>query len=214
MVVIDVYRARVNPCLHLALLEGSYDSDLVDQVRNLAPADLKVRYAELVAEEVPEGADEARWPDDADLRDALPEGADDTIRTLAGIENHSGLRLVHFPDSQVDDLSPLAALPELELLWLGVTPEADLTPLLSCGRLLRVHVDCDKALSDGADEVLKALRTRGVQVDNLLAYAWSAAAPFEDPILKLAVLDALPIELPAAHFFDEFCKRGPITDLA
>jgi hypothetical protein len=190
----------VDACLHLALLEGWSDSDLVDDVRGLPAGERSERYAELIAEEISADTDEARWNYDVDLFDALPEGADDKVRSLAGIEAHPNLRLLHLPESEVDDLSPLAALPALELVWLGFKDGTDLTPLLSCERLRRLHTE--SGWSDVS--VLKTLAARGVQVDDLLEDADTAAAPF-DPILKLAVLDELQrsVELPQVCFFDE-----------
>jgi hypothetical protein len=196
----------VDPRLHLALLERSFGSDLVDEVRDLAADERSLRYVDLLAEEVPADTDEARWADGDDLRDAVPEGDDDTIRTLAGIDAHPQLRLVYFPDSAVDDLSPLTALGVLELLRLGVTTAADLTPLLSCDRLRRVNIDCAGLLGAPAYQVLETLAARGVQVDNLLPLAEAAAAPFADPTLKLAVLDELgrSVELPRMYSFDGY----------
>jgi hypothetical protein len=190
----------VDPCLHLALLEGSGDSDLVDELRELPAAERSSRHADLLADEIPDDADEAVWNFGADLFDALPDGADDTIRSLAGIEAYPGIRVLYLPESEVADLSPLTALPALELLWIGFKDGTDQTPLLDCERLRRVHIESGR--TDRA--VLRTLVARGVQVDDLLEEAGIAAAPF-DPILKLAVLDHLEeaIRLPEMHFFDE-----------
>lgn len=195
-----MYAARVDPCLHLALLEGWSDSDLVDDVRELPAQERSLHYAELIAEDISADTDEARWTYHVDLFDALPEGADDTIRSLAGIEAYPQIRLLYLPESKVDDLSPLVELPNLKLLWLGFKNGTDLTPLLSCHQLRRVHTE--SGWSDTS--VLKTLAARGVQVDHLLEGASTAADPF-DPILKLAVLDELQqsIELPEMYFFDD-----------
>ncbi len=121
----------MSPCLHLAVLEASYDSDLVNEVRDLPNGERQLRYAELIAEKIPADVDEASWTDEADLLEALPDDADETIRSLAGIEAYPNLKSLYLRESEVDDLGPLAALPDLELLWLGVTSGADLTPVLS-----------------------------------------------------------------------------------
>ncbi|MET7397521.1 leucine-rich repeat domain-containing protein [Dactylosporangium sp. NPDC005572] len=196
----------MDPCLRLALLEADYHNDVVGEARDRPIEELKARYAELLAVEVPADADRACWTDEADLWDALPDGADGRIRALAGIDRFPGLRNLYLRESEVDDLGPLAALPGLELLWLGVPPDADLTPLLACDGLKRVHIAAAGVLHPPGHEVLAALAARGVQVDNLLPDPVAAAAPFGDPILKLAVLDTLQrtVELPPTYFFDEF----------
>lgn len=193
-------------CLRLALLEGDFLNDEVAEIRERPVEELKARHGELLSWEVSVGADYARWTDESDLWWSLPDGADDMIRTLAGIEGFVGLRNLYLRRSEVGDLGPLTALPELELLWIGVPPEADLTPLLACERLQRVHIGCAGVLHRTGHDVLTALAARGVQVDNLLPDPVEAAAPFADPILKLAVLDSLrhSVELPATYFFDEF----------
>ncbi|MEU2662148.1 hypothetical protein [Micromonospora sp. NPDC007220] len=196
----------MDPCLRLALLEADYLNDAVAEIRERPVEELKARYAEVLTLEVSADADGACWTDEADLWDALPDGADGTIRSLAGIEGFPGLRNLYLRESEVGDLGPFTALPELELLWLGVPPDADLAPLLACHRLKRVRIGCAGVLHPAGHEVLAALAGRGVQVDNFLPDPVEAAAPFGDPILKLAVLDRLrnSVELPPTYFFDEF----------
>lgn len=196
----------MDPCLRLALLEADYLNDAVAEIRERPVEELKARYAEVLALEVSADADQASWTDAADLWDALPDGTDGTIRSLAGIEGFSSLRTLNLRESEVSDLGPLTALPELELLWVGVPPDADLTPLLACDQLKRVRIGCAAVLHPAGHEVLVALAARGVQLDNFLPDPVEAAAPFSDPILKLAVLDALTdsVELPPTYFFDEF----------
>jgi hypothetical protein len=196
----------VDPRLRLALLEADYLNDAVAEIRERPVEELKARYAEVLALEVSADADEASWTDEADLWDALPDGADSIIRSLAGIEGFPALRTLNLRESEVGDLGPLTALPALELLWVGLPPDADLTPLLACDQLKRVHIGCAAGLRPAGHEVLAALAARGVQVDNFLPDPVEAAAPFSDPILKLAVLDRLTdlVELPPMYFFDEF----------
>ncbi|MER7416124.1 hypothetical protein ABT346_04945 [Micromonospora peucetia] len=196
----------MDPCLRLALLEADYLNDAVAEIRERPVEELKARYAEVLALEVLADADQASWTDEADLWDALPDGADGTIRSLTGIEGFPGLCTLNLRESEVSDLGPLTALPALELLWVGVPPDADLTPLLACDQLKRVHIGCAAVLHPAGHEVLAALAARGVQVDNFLPDPVKAAAPFSDPILKLAVLDRLKgsVELPPMYFFDEF----------
>ncbi|MEV4413145.1 hypothetical protein [Catellatospora sp. NPDC049609] len=196
----------MDPCLHLALLESDFLNDAVAAVRELPVEELKARYAEVLALEVSADADRACWTDEADLWEALPDGADGTIRSLAGLEGFPGLRTLYLRESEVGELGPLTALPELKLLWLGVPPDADLAPLLACDRLKRVRIGCAGVLHPAGHDVLVALAARGVQVDNFLPDPIEAAAPFGDPILKLAVLDRLrkSVELPPTYFFDEF----------
>ncbi|MER5705068.1 hypothetical protein ABT023_24395 [Micromonospora sp. NPDC002296] len=196
----------MDPCLHLALLEADYLNDAVAKIRERSVEELKARYAEVLALEVLAGADQASWTDEADLWDALPDGADGTIRSLTGIEGFPEVNNLYLRESEVSDLGPLTALPALELLWVGVPPDADLTPLLACDQLKRVHIGCAAVLHPAGHEVLAALAARGVQVDNFLPDPVKAAAPFSDPILKLAVLDRLmgSVELPPTYFFDAF----------
>lgn len=196
----------MDPCLRLALLESDYLNDAVAEIRERPVEELKARYTEVLALEVSADADEASWTDEADLWDALPDGADGIIRSLAGIEGFPGLRTLNLRESEVSRLGPLTALPALQLLWIGVPPDVDVTPLLACNQLKRVRVGCAAGLSPAGHEVLAALAARGVQVDNFLPDPVEAAAPFSDPILKLAVLDRLQdsVELPPVYFFDEF----------
>ncbi|WP_144127077.1 DUF6892 domain-containing protein [Catellatospora sichuanensis] len=196
----------MDPCLRLALLESDYLNDAACEIRERSVEELKARYAEVLALEVSADADGACWTDESDLWGALPDGADGTIRSLAGIEGFPGVSNLYLRESEVGDLGPLAALPALELLWVGVPPDADLTPLLACDQLKRVRIGCAAGLLPAGHEVLAALAARGVQVDNFLPDPVEAAAPFGDPILKLAVLDRLQgsVELPPMYFFDEF----------
>jgi hypothetical protein len=196
----------MDPCLRLALLETSYDCELAEEVRDLPYSERKPRYPELMAVDIPADTDEARWTDEAELLEALPDGADETIRSLAGIEAYPQVRLLYLKESAIEDLRPLTALPALELLWVGVTDEAHLTPLLSCERLRRVHLEWPVLANEPGRVVLETLAARGVQVDYLLPDPDDTVAPFTDPNLKLAVLDELQgtIGLPKMYFFDEY----------
>ena len=196
----------MDPCLRLALLETSYDCELAEEVRDLPYSERKSRYPELMEVEIPRDTDEARWTDEVELLEALPDGADETIRSLAGIEAYPQVQLLYLQESEVADLRPLTALPALELLWLGVTDAADLTPLLSCERLRRVHIEWPVFADEPGRAVLETLAARGVQVDFLLPDPEETVAPFSDPNLKLAVLDELQgtIVLPKMYFFDDY----------
>jgi hypothetical protein len=89
-------------------------------------------------------------------------------------------------------------------VWLRVTATADLRPLVSCEGLKRVNIDgVDGSLSAAQRQVLTILADRGTQMDQLLPDPQTLTAPFADPMLKLAVLEALGMELPEEHFFDE-----------
>ncbi len=194
----------MDPCLHLALLETAYEVPVVREFSKVPMAQRPQRHAELLGTPIPAGASEARWTDTAQLLDAVPEGADTTIRSLDGVAAHQELTLLHLVEAAVDDLGPLAGLPRLRLLSLGVTPTADLRPLLACRALTRVSVDCrDDLLAAEQREVLDALAARGVHVDQLVV-GRSTPAPFADPILKLAVIDLLGLPLPTVECFDEY----------
>jgi hypothetical protein len=163
------------------------------------------RYHDLLAEPVPPKVGKAAWTDRVTLWAAVPDGADRTIRDLAGIAQYSRLTCLHLAGSAVDDLSPLPELPDLQLVWLRVTATADLRPLLSCEGLQRVNIEgVDGSLSAAQREVLTALADRGTQVDQLLPDPQTLTAPFADPMLKLTVLEALGVELPEDNFFDEY----------
>ena len=196
----------MDPCLRLALLEASYDCALAEEVRGLPIEERQLRHADLMAVEIPPDTDEARWTDDAELMLALPDDADPTIRALGGVEAFVQVQNLYLRESEVEDLRPLTALPALELLWLGVTTRADLSPLLACEPLRRVHVESLVLPGTPAYQVLETLAARGVQVDNLVPDPEQTVAPFADPIFKLAVLDELgsSISLPRAYFFDEY----------
>lgn len=104
-----------------------------------------------------------------------------------------------------NDLSPLVKLAELEVIHLGITPGTDLTPLLACQRLRRARLDGFEQAAHG--QVSDALRANGVVVD-AVSEGVTTPAPFLDPNLKLAVLQALAergmVELPALIAIDEF----------
>lgn len=195
----------MDSCLHLALLETAYEVPVVGEVGRLRGSQRRDRYDELLRAQIPAGTYEGRWTDTTLLLDAVPEGVDTTIRSLDGIAEHPDISLLHLVEAAVDDLGPLTGLPSLRLLSLGVTPAADLRPLLACQALTRVDVDCrDDLLSPPQREVLVALAARGVHVDQLLPARSSLTAPFADPMLKLAVIDLLGLPLPTAECFDEY----------
>ncbi|WP_327000385.1 hypothetical protein OHA72_35350 [Dactylosporangium sp. NBC_01737] len=195
----------MDPRLHLALLERCYDDDTVEEVRELDWDERSERYDDLLAAAVPDDVDVAVWTDEADLFSAIPDGTDEHVRSLAGIERYRDLTTVHLEYSEVDDLTPLTGLPALELLWIGVADGADLGPLLACERLKRVHIE--GAVPSGGWGVLRELAARGVHVDDLVPGRAGGLAPFTDPILKLVVLNALDvagtIRLPETYFFDD-----------
>jgi hypothetical protein len=74
-----------------------------------------------------------------------------------------------------------------------------------CDGLRRVNVEgVDGSLTAAQHEVLNALADRGAMADQLLPDPATLIAPFADPMLKLAVLEALRVELPEMQFFDEY----------
>jgi hypothetical protein len=202
----------MDPCLRLALLDPSLDLESFVELRRLSAVNRRHRYAELIAADPPADSREARWTSQTTLYSCVPEEADNVLRSLAGIEAYPGLRKLHFTESDVEDLTPLTGLPSLEQVWLGVTAAADLSPLLLCERLKRVHIDGVAT----ACEVFDRLAARGVQVDNLVPDPETAKAPFADPNLKLAVLETLrdSLDLPTVHFFDgNAVDRGNLARL-
>ncbi|MFC4998049.1 DUF6892 domain-containing protein [Dactylosporangium cerinum] len=177
----------MDPCLRLALLETA---DVPAQ-----------RYDELLVTPIPPDTDEGRWTDRSELFEAVPDGVDTTIRSLDGIAQYPDVGVLHLVESAVEDVAPFAALPSLRLLSLGVTPAADLRPLLDCARLTRVDIDWH---TPEQREILMTLADRGVHVDSLLPDPSTLTAPFADQNLKLAVIDLLGLPLPTAEFFDEY----------
>jgi len=194
----------MDPHLHLALLEGSYCPLWSEMVR--MPAwERHTRYHDLMAEPVPAKTEKAEWTDDATLWPAAPDGADRTIRDLTGLAAYPRIQRLYLAESVLDDLGELPALPDLRLVWLRVTATADLRPLLSCDGLRRVNVEgVDGSLTAAQRGVLTALADRGAMADQLLPDPATLIAPFADPMLKLAVLEALRVELPEMQFFDEY----------
>ncbi|MEV4134799.1 hypothetical protein AB0J72_21825 [Dactylosporangium sp. NPDC049742] len=188
----------MDDCLRLALLECDYTSPVRGSLSRQSVQDRQARHGELLRAPIAGSVGEARWTEDALLRSAVPAGTDPVIRGLDGIAAFPELRVLHLPASAVPDLTPLTELPSLALLSLGVTPATDLRPLLDCPRLTRVDVPAPAAQHD----VLVALAARGVHVDQLLPAR--DAAPFGNPILKLAVLDLLGVPLPLPEPFDEY----------
>jgi hypothetical protein len=195
----------MDPNLHLALLEDSFECQLRRDLICVPAWERHLHHADLMALPASAKADRATWTAGATLWPAVPDGADRTIRDLTGLDAFPRVRSLHLAESGVDDLSPLSALPALQLVWLRVTGTADLRPLLSCEGLKRVNIACvDGPPSTAQRTVLTTLADRGAQVDQLLPDRAGLTAPFADPMLKLAVLEALGIELTEAHFFDEY----------
>jgi hypothetical protein len=197
----------MDPRLHLALLERCYEDDVVEEVRELRWDRRPERYDDLLAVEIPDDVDAAEWTTGADLFGALPDGTDEYVRSLAGIEAYQSLEMVYLKWSEVDDLTPLTKLPALELLWIEVATGVDLTPLLACTGLKRLRVEGIIRSGPTGDDVLHELAARGVQVDDLVPSRSTTLPPFTDPILKLVVLNELDragtIDLPKTYFFDD-----------
>ena len=63
-------------------------------------------------------------------------------------------------DNHVADVTPLASLPALDELWIGLNPVADLRPLLDAPALLGVDVEGLDLQTPGIEE----LRAAGVYV--------------------------------------------------
>jgi hypothetical protein len=195
----------MDPHLHLALLEGSFESQLRSDLIRVPAWERRGRYDDLMAEPVSAKTEKAVWTDDATLWPAAPDGADRTIRDLTGLGAYPRIRCLYLAESTVDDLGEVSALPNLALVWLRVTATAGLRPLLACDGLMRVNVEgVDGSLTTAQREVLTTLADRGVKVDQLLPDPATLTAPFADPMLKLAVLEALQVELPEMQFFDEY----------
>ncbi|MFJ4428993.1 DUF6892 domain-containing protein [Streptomyces bobili] len=196
----------MDPCLRLALLEASFSSPIVQEVLALPLHRRVERYSELMASNIPSGVNRLRWTEWSELRSAIPSDVGNRIGSLASVEGYSSLTLINLSEAEIEDLSPLTELPHLKLLALRVAAEADLTPLLSCDELVRIHIVGISPSRSSAYDVLNTLATRGVQVDNLLPEAENLSAPFNDPVLKLAILDSLgpSLDVPRLHSFDDY----------
>jgi hypothetical protein len=145
-----------------------------------------------------------KWSDGAMLAGALPDGSDGRIRDVEGIGAFSALRALDLRGSCLESLAPLAALEELEVLHVGVPAATSLDPLLALPSLRRVRLDGFDAAAHGA--ACAELSRRGVVVD-VVSNDPPSGAPFSDPMLKLAVLEALAgaglVELPPLIPIDE-----------
>lgn len=115
-------------------------------------------------------------------------------------------QIVDLRRSQLASLDPLVALQKLTALHIGVTNMTSLTPLLRCANLKRVRLEGYAPAWHAS--VRAELETRGVVVDEAASDQQDHCAPFADPILKLAVLQAPSeqgvLELPASIPIDQY----------
>lgn len=146
--------------------------------------------------------DRLAWGRESLLHRVVPE----VVRDLSGAERLTQLRVLDLPESELAVLpeAVFASLTRLEAAYLGVTPATDLAPLEACPALRRVVL---RGLDEASHGAARArLEARGVVVD-AAGLPRPSPAPFKDPILRLAVLDALHtsgrIELPPLIALDE-----------
>ena len=201
-------RPRIaDPALKLALLdELSALPELTERRDRMSRADLAAwaRDAPIPEERMP--TCRLKWSTGEILWAAVGEGDDGIICDLSGIEGYPALATVDLRCSQLASLEPLVALEQLTALHVGVTPSTSLAPLLRCANLKRVRLEGYAASSHAP--VRAELEARGVVVDVATSEQPSGSAPFADPMLKLAVLEALSsqgeLELPALVPIDEY----------
>jgi hypothetical protein len=136
---------------------------------------------------------------------AIPEGHDGIVRELDGLAFFSAIETLDLRASRLASLAPLRDLQELVAVHVGITAATSLEPLLACSGLRRVRLDGFEPAAHGA--VREALEARGIAVD-IVSDAPPEGAPFGDPMLKLAVLEALAgagaVELPALVAIDAY----------
>lgn len=150
-------------------------------------------------------ADDDELPFEVRPLEALRWDEGEPIRDLRGLEYYSALEVLDLRccDLVRNALVPLSSLPFLRVVHLRINSETDLTPLENCAELGRVRLE---GFDEKAHAAVRArLEARGVLVD--LTEGTHDASPFEDPNLKLAVLEELEfqglLEVPQLIAIDE-----------
>lgn len=179
--------------LRLALAGELMPLAAIDEARASGPEALR-RWAlrQSLSDDPDEPLERLVWNERSLLRLAAGDLA---VKGVHGLEAFAQLRVLVLRPSRLVALAPLGELPALEALEIGVTAKTSLEPLRSCAALRRARID---GLQSAAQRrVRRELEAAGVVVDVVGERGAPDATPFVDPMLKLAVLEALGEHGPA-----------------
>ncbi|MCI5056827.1 MAG: hypothetical protein MRY83_12005 [Flavobacteriales bacterium] len=193
------FKAKMEDNLILAIAESiTFDALTVEEAKQVDISE-KLRAISWPHDDQPFSIEYLDDPYELTLEDYF-------IKDVSGIETQEELEVLSIPASTLSDLTPIKELKNLKSLCVGVTDEADLSVLKECLNLKRVFINSKP--NEDQQMILQDLMSKGIHVDVLNEIEFNTA-PFEDPILKLAVLNSLQeigeFHWPELYAFDDYC---------